>query len=329
MTGGPAHTVAAAGRAHPSSAAISTVSVIICTYADQRWPQLLAAVKSVAAGTRIPEQVIVVVDHNDALAARAREELTSALVVTNREKRGLSGARNTGIEVATGDVVAFLDDDAVAERSWLAALLEPLASPGVAAAGGLATPEWESGRPRWFPEEFDWVVGCSYRGMPTSAAAIRNPLGCNMAFRRDVFHAIGGFRSDLGRIGRRPLGAEETELCIRLAARMPGSLIVYVPEAEVRHAVPAARGTWAYFSERCYSEGLSKAVLGRLAGRGTSLSTEWRYVLGTLPQGVISGVASAVRRRDTAGLARAATIVAGLALTVAGFVVGSVRRSSL
>ena len=304
----------------------ASVSVVICAYTDQRWSQLLAAVDSVRSQTQAAHQLIVVIDHNEALQARAGAEMPNAIVVANRGPRGLSGGRNTGVEIATGEVVAFLDDDAAAERDWLEHLSEPFTSPEVAGAGGLAVPDWSTPRPRWFPEEFFWVIGCSYRGMPTSRERVRNPIGCNMAFRRTVFSEIGGFRSDFGIVGRRPVGAEETELSIRLANKLPEARIVYVPGAAVRHYVPADRATWRYFATRCYREGIGKARLRRLAGAGGGLSTEMKYVGRTLPLGVLRGLGQSLLRRNLAGVARSTAIAIGLTLTVAGFVVGSVRR---
>jgi GT2 family glycosyltransferase len=305
----------------------ASVSVVICTYTDKRWSLLLAAVDSVRNQTRTADQIIVVIDHDEGLVARARSEMPDAIVVANRGPRGLSGGRNTGVEVATSDIVVFLDDDAVPERDWLANLTAAFAMPGVAGAGGLAVPNWSTRRPRWFPEEFFWVLGCSYRGMPKSVERVRNPIGCNMAFRREVFAVIGGFREDLGIVGLRQVGAEETELCIRLANMMPGARVVYVPNAAVRHFVPADRVTWRYFATRCYREGIGKARLRRLAGAGGALATEWKYIARTLPLGILRGFGEALLRRDPAGIGRAISIGIGLALTVAGFVEGSVRRS--
>jgi GT2 family glycosyltransferase len=309
-----------------SGGGVTSVSVVICTYADRRWAQLRAAVSSAQEQTRPPGEVVVVVDHNEELEARARHQLTGATVVANRGPRGLSGARNTGVEASSGGIVAFIDDDAVADPDWLAQLTAPFEAPDVMVAGGLVIPEWSAGRPRWFPEEFDWVVGCTYRGMPMSTQNVRNPIGCNMAFRRDVFDAIGGFRTDLGRVGRNPVGAEETELCIRLADRMASARIVHAPRAAVHHTVPVSRATWRYFAERCYGEGISKAMLGRIAGTRGAVSTEWRYVGRTLPAGALRGLRAVLVRRDPSGLARAMAIATGLALTIAGFVVGMVRR---
>jgi hypothetical protein len=175
------------------------------------------------------------------------------------------------------------------------------------------------------PAEFDWVVGCTYRGMPTTTAPVRNLIGANMSMRRDVFEAVGGFRTDVGRVGTRPLGCEETELCIRAAQRMPGTRMVFAPSARVRHRVTDERTRWHYFRDRCWSEGLSKAVVSRHAGRADGLSSERRYVTSTLPRGVARALLDTVVRHDPGGVARAAAIVAGVTITTAGYAAGTVR----
>jgi GT2 family glycosyltransferase len=302
----------------------AATSVVICAYTDERWDALVAAVASAHAQTVPAREVIVVCDHNDALLDRARRELPGTTVVANVQEQGLSGARNCGVAVATGDVVAFLDDDATAAPDWLERLSAPFADERVLGAGGAIEPHWLDGRPRAFPAEFQWVVGCSYEGMPSVPSPVRNVIGANMAIRREVFDRVGGFRSDIGRIGTRPLGCEETELCIRAAQNMPGGVFMYEPRARVSHAVPAARTTWRYFRSRCYAEGLSKARVSALAGAADGLSSERTYATRTLPRGVVRGLGDA-RRGDPHGLARASAIVAGLAMTAAGYVAGTAR----
>src|SRR5690242_12289718 len=107
----------------------SDVSVVICAYSDARWAALLAAVASVRQQTASPRELILVIDHNPNLLARARQALPEVCVIENRAERGLSGARNTGLGLARADVVAFLDDDAVAAPDWLEQLLAGYADP--------------------------------------------------------------------------------------------------------------------------------------------------------------------------------------------------------
>jgi hypothetical protein len=89
--------------------------------------------------------------------------------------------------ITRGDVVAFLDEDAVADSGWLTFFADSYADPAVIGVGGLTLPNWKASRPSWFPTEFDWTIGCRYRGMPESRAPVRNLLGGNASFRRAAF----------------------------------------------------------------------------------------------------------------------------------------------
>jgi glucosyl-dolichyl phosphate glucuronosyltransferase len=305
-----------------------SVSVVICAHTERRWDDTLAAVASVQSQSYAAKELIVVVDHNPPLYERMRAALPDATVVENREQQGLSGGKNTGIAMASGEVVAFLDDDAVAHADWLKFMVDSYTEPGVVAVGGLTLPKWDTRRPSWFPKEFDWVVGCTYVGMPAHRAPVRNLLGGNASFRREVFDRVGGFKTGIGRAqGKRPLGCEETEFCIRLNQQMPGAVIMFDNRATIWHRVSAERTRFAYYRSRCYAEGLSKAMVTRSVGAGDGLSSERRYTTRTLPMGVVRGLADALRG-NRAGLARAGAIVAGLATTAAGYGAGALSGAA-
>jgi hypothetical protein len=269
-----------------------------------------------------PREIIVVIDHNHRLLERVRAQVAGVGAVPNRDPRGLSGARNSGIAAANGAIVAFLDDDAVAASDWLEHLTSGFVDPTVVAVGGAVDPQWENAPPRWFPDEFLWVVGCTYRGMPCRSSPVRNPIGANMAFRRAVFDHVGLFRSGIGRVGALPVGCEETELCIRIRHRWPESLIIYEPHARVMHRVPERRATLGYFRARCFAEGRSKALVTGLVGADDGLASERAYTFRTLPFGILHGVRDAIARRDSSGLLRAMAIMTGLAITTAGYAAG-------
>jgi len=302
----------------------SDTSVVVCAHTMRRLDETIACLRAVIGQEQPPGEVIVVVDHEPDL----QRELTThsglpVTVVANDGRRGLSDARNTGLRFARGAVIAFVDDDAVPREGWLAALVRPFADPQVAVTGGRAEPLWPEAAPRWFPEEFLWVVGCSYRGM-VDDGPVRNVIGCNMAFRREALAAAGDFDPNVGRLGSRPLGCEETELCIRVRRTLPGARVVAVPDAVVDHHVSADRVRPRYFASRCWHEGLSKARIARLVSGGEALSSERTYATRTLPAGVGRAIADgrhAGRRRAAAG--RSAAIVGGLTAAALGYAAGA------
>ncbi|MFY9487537.1 MAG: glycosyltransferase family 2 protein [Solirubrobacterales bacterium] len=302
-----------------------TFGAIVCAYTLERLDDLVAAIESLRAQTRELDQIVVVIDHNEQLLAVIGERFGGGVTfVENRHKQGLSGARNSGIEAIDTDIVAFLDDDAEASPEWAGRIVAHYEDPSVIGAGGQVNPRWATQRPGWFPREFDWVVGCSYVGMPQQIADVRNMIGANMSLRRDVFERVGVFSTEVGRVGKKPVGCEETELCIRALAET-GGRIVYDPAATVDHKVTAERATWSYFRTRCYMEGISKAHVVRLAGAGDGLSSERSYSTKILPLGVLRGIGDAFRGRG-AGIGRAASIVAGLLTTSFGYARGRVSK---
>lgn len=297
------------------------VSVVICAYTLERWYSLVAAVGSALDQTTPALEVLVVVDHNPRLLERASRELAGAVVVANQLSPGLSGARNTGVETSSGDVVAFLDDDAYAERDWLEKLVEPLADPAVAGTGGWVLPGWEVGEPPWFPQSFLWTVGCSYAGLPGDGATVRNPIGANMAVRREVFQSVGGFSAGIGRTRHAPLGCEETELCARYNARHPGRRFVIARQAVVHHRVPQSRLSWRYFAARCWAEGLSKAAVVGSVGAQAGLGPERAHVVGAIPREAWECVRGAPAR-PLASAARCGLLIGGTVTAATGLLWG-------
>mgnify|MGYP003808044233 FL=1 len=217
------------------------MGVIICCYTDRRWNILLESIASVRSQLAPGDDLVVVVDHNPALQQRLMQQISGLHVLANVGEKGLSGARNTGIETLAQDVVLFLDDDAVARPGWLQGYRDGFAlNETVVAIGGAIKPRWEVGRPRWFPAEFGWVVGCDYRGLPGDGAEIRNPIGASMGVRRTKALQVGGFSSRLGRVNDLPVGNEETELGIRLRQLDPTARIIRITHAVVDHLLHGA-----------------------------------------------------------------------------------------
>jgi GT2 family glycosyltransferase len=310
-------------RAHPGHRL--RLTVVICAYTEERWSDLESAVGSIREQTHRVHQIVLVTDHNPALLTRARRTFLDVECVPNAGIRGLAAARNTGVACATGDIIAFLDDGALAERSWAENLLGAYTDPSVIGVGGMVYPMWQRSAPRWFPEQFFWVVGCSYVGLPTEPTEIRNPIGANMSFRRSAFAVAGGFNPAMGRNGQDGAGCEDTEFSIRARRTHPGGRILLEPGAVCFYRVPEERSSRRYFRRCCRAEGRSKAVVARLAGREAALEAERAYVTRVLPRGVLWEL-EYVLHGEFAGVCRAWAIVEGTVLTAASYAVTRVRQ---
>lgn len=316
-----------------------TASVVICAYTLDRWSDLSEAVDAVLTQSTPATELLVIIDHNDALLERAITEFTPrssrVSVLENSHPRGLSGARNTSLDRAIGDVVVFLDDDATPRSdSWLSSLLAHYDDPAVYAVGGSAYPVWPSARPAFLPTavagepgELDWIVGCTYRGQPTTTSAVRNLMGANMSFRREPIVTLGGFVSGIGRIGRIPLGCEETELCIRLRQNHPEAEIVFDPSIVVDHTVSSDRTRPRYLLSRSYAEGVSKAAIARLIGSEDALSSERAYTAKILPRAV-GRETTAAARGNPARVWGAVAVVASVGAAGFGYARGRFSRIS-
>jgi GT2 family glycosyltransferase len=306
---------------------ILPVSVVIACHTEDRWDSLVGSIDSALEQRPRPAEVIVAVDHNSRLLERVSIRFPSVTVVQSGRASGASGARNAGTARALTSYVAFLDDDAFAQPGWLQKLLEPFADPLVVGTGGRVEPAWQTPRPRWFPDEFAWVVGASYTGLPETVAPVRNVWSENMAVRRDAFDSVGGFREHFGKLGDTST-PEDTDLCIRLGASVPGGRWMYVPEAVVHHHVPAGRSTFRFFLRRSFWEGRGKVEMSRHLKSERNLQLENRYLRETVPRGLARNLRAAAAGRDGAKALAAGAILAGTAAAGAGAAAGLIAGRS-
>lgn len=256
------------------------VSVIICAYSFERFDDLQEGIESILNQTYKDVELIISVDHNDELLAELQSlsQTKNVMFSKNKGVRGLSDTRNAGIRKAQGDIIAFIDDDAVADKKWVEYLVQNYADENIMAVGGRIIPMWEEDRPWWFPEEFNWIVGCSYKGLPEVKCEMNNLIGCNMSFRSIVFEEVEGFSTSVGRVGKNALGGEETELCLKIKANIENAKIIYEPTALVYHKVPISRCNINYLFRRAYGQGLSRARITNMLKKNSTLSFETKYL---------------------------------------------------
>ena len=297
-----------------------SVSVVVCTFADERFDRLTAAIESVGTQTAPPAEVIVVVDGNPALLERSRRRFGDAAVLASGGPRGLSAARTTGAAAASGDVVAFLDDDAIAAPGWLERLTEPTTT-ARRRGGRPIEPVWRAGRPAGSRTSSTGWSAAAIAGSPRPRARPQ-PDRRNMSFRREVFDEVGGFRGGLGRVGARPSAARRRSCACASAVAGPTSRSCTSrprssPTPSRRNGARGATSSPAAGPRGCRR----RRSRGRAAFR--ALSSERGHAMRVLPAGIARGIGAAAVRRDAGALGRAVAIAAGLAVTTGGYVAGS------
>ncbi|QGN06517.1 glycosyltransferase family 2 protein [Halorhabdus sp. CBA1104] len=242
------------------------VSVVVCTYSMDRYPVFTEAVESALKQTHDPIEVVLVVDGNDRVYDRLQDDFgDEANVVThnNDENRGISYSRTKGAEIASGDIVAFIDDDATAERDWIENLVSVYEETDAIAVGGDVKPDWQTEKPDFFPAEFYWLVGCVEPGFAEDGEEVRNTYGSNISYRREHFLEVGGYDPNTGRKGDKHLQAHEAPVGIRLLEEY-GRGMVYTEDAVVHHKLFEYRGEFGWLVSRSFWQGYSKRVMDLL-----------------------------------------------------------------
>lgn len=256
-----------------------SVSVIVSVYSKERLAYVIECIDSLKLQTLLPREIILVLDPDEDLTRFYQSKVAKDVRIVVSENRGLSNARNAGVKSASGEIVAFIDDDAVADERWLERLVTAYNDSNVVGAGGFIRPLWETDQPVWFPEELNWIIGCSYKGLPEQRANVRNSIGCNMSFRREIFEKVGYFRTDVGRFGKTLTAGEEPEISMRILSHIQNSRIIYDPSAIVNHRVSRNRVSLQYMWRRSFYEGVSKAMMTNPKHSNSSfLSTENQYL---------------------------------------------------
>jgi len=262
----------------PVRASLPSISVVVCSYDRLQYVQrCLEALTRQSVGYNGFEIILVDNGSPPAVAAEMRriiEAIPNARLV-RLEAAGISLARNAGARAASGDYVAYIDDDAMAMPDWIEQIQHVLAEHGCrpVVLGGKVLPIWESPLPDWWPASLRGVLSIiehdgagEYRtdALPASLA----PYGVNMILRRDTMLEHGGFDEALGRHGLVLLSDEDVQLAWRL--QDAGLSTIYDSRVVVRHSIQAKRLTPEWLITRLYWQGIS-AVRTRLMLGQTAL----------------------------------------------------------
>jgi glycosyltransferase involved in cell wall biosynthesis len=241
-------------------------------------------------------------DTSAVVSALAAAEGGAHLRYVREPRLGLSVARNTGIAMATGPIVAFLDDDSEADPDWAARLLAIFHDDaGVGAAGGKTLVRWPDVKPRWVATGMEGYYGrCDYGNVRKRLIFPEYPFGSNMAITRSLLIDIGGFRTDLGARGTNMMAGEETDLFERLHAR--SVVVVYEPSALVHHWAAPERLTRWWSLRRAFKHGLSTSVMAFVNLERSRRDSAGGFVkaAGRSAMGVVSTLAACLGAGDPA-----------------------------
>jgi glucosyl-dolichyl phosphate glucuronosyltransferase len=316
----PTHPVLVAVPPVESNARVEpqTCCVAICVHTMERFEQIRRCVDSVVAGSRPPDEMIVVVDGNRPLRDRLVETLPSSVVVVENDGKGLADGRTMALRLASSSIVAFIDDDAWADACWLDEIIAVFDDPEVFGAGGRVMPDWEDASAA-LPDEIWWIVGSTYRGHRESPGPMSRPIGANMAVRRRPLLVLGGFPSSFGRQAGVTLRSNEELAAFTSVTSAHGADCVrFVPLAVVHHFAPAERCTWRYVVRRSKAEGTSKADVRRQFGPAT-MGHDRAYARDIVPRAVATSLWSGIRHQDRRALRHAGLIVAAFVVTCAAY----------
>lgn len=246
------------------------ISFIICTYNREKY--IYECLSRLASNTVKEGWEIILVNNNstDNTAAEC-ERFVEDYQPANyhyflETQQGLSFARNRGIQEAKGEWLVFLDDDAMVEPDYIASLQKHLSDhPEAGAFGGQIIPLFEDGEPEWYSKWTMIYVSAMDRGKTVHPfPANKYPIGANMGVNREVIDRVGMFNTALGRTGNNLLSGEEKDLFNRIHAA--GYPILYFPDIQVHHCIPAHRTTKEFIARLADGVGQSERLRTRHIG---------------------------------------------------------------
>jgi glucosyl-dolichyl phosphate glucuronosyltransferase len=248
----------------------TTVSIVICTH--NRSADVVECLDSLAVGMADPDVEIVVVDSGSADEHSRRIEAyvqaKPSVRYVKLDVAGTSLARNAGLNLARGEWIWWLDDDAIPAADWLEKISEIIdqADAKTAIIGGKVTPKFEEGADTGhLTDRWRLLLSCIEHDEPGYVADGKNIACANMLMRRDVALRFGGFSEELGRSPGQFTTGEES-LVIEVMQRQ-GYKCAYAPELSVLHKVSSQRLTLEWVGERAYWEGHVRYKVLRLANR--------------------------------------------------------------
>lgn len=243
------------------------LSVVICTYNREKYLQIiLDSVKRQSASNSDFEIIVVNNNSKDNSEAVCKQfEADNADInfkYALETNQGLSYARNTGISLSEGTVIAFVDDDAYMHDDYVLNNVTFYDEHSQAvASGGKCELYYEGEEPKWGNKYMNTLFGLYDRGPKTILFKKGYPYGLNMSFKHDLLNEVGVFDPLLGRTGDNMNAGEEKDLFSRI--KKVSNQIFYTPDVIVIHAVPVFRTETAFIEEQARWIGKSKRMIAQ------------------------------------------------------------------
>ena len=275
------------------SAESFNISVIVCT--KNRQEKLFETIDSIVSqktNNNITYEILIIDSSRDnSIKNKLLERYSNFVNYYWDSNLNLSEARNFGINLAKGKILAFIDDDGIAEESWLLEHYKMYTDPSVVSVGGKIVPKWSSEIPNWLSSEVLAYFGghLSLLDIGPSVKQIEFPeipYGCNMSFRKDIFFGNIFFDRRLGRMGNTLMSNEELYLYYLLGQN--GKKVMYTPFAIVNHQIDSTRLTKSFFDRRSYWGGISDARMHKIIwNKNQRLIKFLKFIFSKIPKNMI------------------------------------------
>jgi len=254
-------------------------SIIICTYNKGRMEDLIQCLASLLNQKFRDFEILAVVDHNEKLYKTLATKYSASKVrvlLNNSKNIGQASTMNCGVKNSSGDIMCFIDDDAIADENWLSELMKGY-DDDTCAVGGRIEPLWIDNKPSYLPEEFYWMIGATGSYLSSEVREVRNLWSGNISYGKTVFDKVGLFSEDLGEAGSPLFQGEDAEFSMKLL-RTLGKAVKYIPTALVYHKVHGDRVKFKSLLKRAYGQGYAKAYIRKLHNNVNALSVEQEYL---------------------------------------------------
>lgn len=251
------------------------VSIIICTYSEERFEDFIQASRSAQSQTYSNTEIVLVIE-GDSLYQKAQRRLDGQeFRFIKDEGSNLAEARNIGGENASGDILAYTDDDVILSDTWAENIVKTFKEYNVAAVTGPSNPIWVDNerRPTRLPREFGWLVGITDPNFDTKGY-VRNGYGCNLSIEAEAFQKVNGFDPGLGKDQGLNLQAEDADICSRIQSET-NKKVYFNPDVYISHKVYSEQLSYTTLINRAYLQGYTKSIFQE---KGNEISTEQDYL---------------------------------------------------